>query len=77
MNTAPTPLESCRAMLAQVNAAGSDRVALAAAYTLIVGHDPFADDPAADPADVADTLRDFVKEVAAAFGVHWSSVVAQ
>jgi hypothetical protein len=74
--TPPSPLESCRAMLARVCAAGSDSAALAVAYAEIVGHDPFADDPAADPGDVAVTLRDFVKEVAAAAGVHWSAVVA-
>lgn len=74
MHNAPTPLEACRAMLAQVYAAGTDPAALAAAYTAIVGHDPFADDPAADADKVADTLRDFVKEVAASLGVHWAHV---
>jgi hypothetical protein len=74
--TPPSPLESCRAMLAWVYAAGTDRAALADAYIKLFGEDPFADDPAADPGDVADTLRDFVKEAAAAAGVHWSAVVA-
>jgi hypothetical protein len=74
ITTPPTPLQSCRQMLAQVDAAAGDRVALSAAYVAIVGYDPFEDDPQASQGDVQDTLRDVVREVAASFGVYWSEV---
>jgi hypothetical protein len=71
--TPPTTLQSCRQMLAQVDAA-EDLSALAAAYVSIVGYDPFEDDAQADPHEVHQTLRDFVREVAVSFCVPWAAV---
>jgi hypothetical protein len=61
-------------MLARVDAAADDRGALAAVYADLIGHDPFADVPAPDAGEVHDTLRDYVREVSASFGVHWADV---
>lgn len=72
----PTPLESCRTLVARISDALNDRAALAAIYVDTIGYDPFAEDPEADPADVLAILQDYAREWAAASGVHWSLVVA-
>ena len=76
MQYAPqTPLESCRGMLAALQSAGTDKAATAALYIAWIGYCPFADDPLATVADVQDTLRDYVKEVAVSFCVPWPDVI--
>jgi hypothetical protein len=71
---APTPLESCRALLERVYAAAGNRALLAAVYADTIGHDPFADDADTDPRDVLVTLEWFVREWAVSLGVHWTLV---
>ena len=73
--TPPTPLQSCRAMLARVDAA-HDRNAVAAAYADFVGFDPFADAPEISTAEARLVLVDFVRDAADVMGVHWSLVVS-
>lgn len=72
--SAPTPLESCTALLQRVYAAAGDRAALAKVYTDTIGYDPFADGEDEDPRDVLMTLEGFVREWAVSLGVPWPMV---
>lgn len=68
-----TPLETCRALLARVDAASGDLQALSAVYEDTIGPGEIE----SDCDEMHEVLRDFVRELAASLGAHWSSVVAQ
>ena len=66
-----TPLETCRSLLARVDAASGDAEALAKVYDDTIG----PGEQVTDCDETQDVLRDFVRELAASLGVHWSLVV--
>lgn len=66
-------LDTCRALLARVDAASGDRQALAAIYEDTIG----PGETESDCDVLQEVLQDFVRELAASLDVHWSLVVAQ
>jgi hypothetical protein len=42
----------------------SSKESLAAVYLELIGYDPFKDDPTIKPCDVADTLSEYIKDMA-------------
>jgi hypothetical protein len=68
-------IEALKDMVERIDAAGLDPVKLGAVYADVIGYDAHKEDPDTDPAEMRDTLRDYVLEVGYGEGVHCSEYV--